>query len=289
MAMFKLQGIPKDYFQYMLNIMHKEGHHYFYHDNAQYKDEKVVTGPDQLFVGFTIRLFLYNKDQSGHAKIGAQWTSKIGQQWRIVAEFRDKAIWYAGKTRFKVGEYTGSNRTVPEDTLYTLAIRAKTDAVFQALLNEDPFYEVDVENTLDYAWDFHIKAEGQILLGMSLTGEAVPRPKNFWGVQCALSNLWVPVGTVGVYTCALVDNTKENSLELTHANGAKTSHHFSHGNLPNGTLLHYTIRLSFRQYIISTDFDPMIYLQDSHEPNYINAYFSEALNIINFDADVPYT
>ncbi|XP_054920107.1 uncharacterized protein [Dermacentor andersoni] len=240
MAMFKLQGIPKDYFQYMLNIMHKEGHHYFYHDNAQYKDEKVVPGPDQLFVGFTIRLFLYNKDQSGHAKIGAQWTSKIGQQWRIVAEFRDKAIWYAGKTRFKVGEYTGSNRTVPEDTLYTLAIRAKTDAVFQ-------------------------------------------------GVQCALSNLWVPVGTVGVYTCALVDNTKENSLELTHANGAKTSHHFSHGNLPNGTLLHYTIRLSFRQYIISTDFDPMIYLQDSHEPNYINAYFSEALNIINFDADVPYT
>ncbi|XP_054920696.1 uncharacterized protein [Dermacentor andersoni] len=111
----------------------------------------------------------------------------------------------------------------------------------------------------------------------------------YHGRRCCLLNLWMPVGTIGVYTCALVNNTKENWIELTHANGSKTSHHFSHEKLPKGTLLHYTIRISFTKYIVSCDFDKTIAAQESEKPNYINANFSEALNIINFDVDVPYT
>ncbi|XP_070381839.1 uncharacterized protein [Dermacentor albipictus] len=189
MPMSKLNDIPQEYLQYMVDIMHKEGHHYFFH----------------------------------------------------------------------------------------------------ALVNEEGFYKHEKRNVIGHKCYFYIEADGLLLLGLSIASETVPRAANLWGRRCCLWNLKMPVGTVGVYTCALVDNTKENWIELTHANGSKTSHHFSHAKLPNGTLLHYTIRISFTEYIVSTDFDKTIVPQESETPNYINAFFSEALNIINFDADVPST
>ncbi|XP_075527244.1 uncharacterized protein LOC142559549 [Dermacentor variabilis] len=289
MAMFKLHDLPQEFLEYMVDIMHKEGHHYFYHDDAQYKDEQVVIGPKRLFLGFTIRLFLYNKDQSGYAKLATEWKSSVGQTWHLVTEFRDKSVWYSGRKRFTIKDDKQSVGTLPDDSVYALCIRVLTKKEFQALLNDKPFYKIDVENTINYTWTFRIKVVGQILLGMSITSDTVPRADPLWGRRCCLLNLWMPLGTIGVYTCALVDNTKENWLELTHANGSKTQNYFSHGNLPNGTILHYTIRLSFSEYIISSDFDTTIAPQKSHEPNYINVYFSEALNIINFDVDVPYT
>ncbi|XP_054921401.1 uncharacterized protein [Dermacentor andersoni] len=209
MAMFKLHDLPQEYLEYMVDIMHKEGHHYFYHDDAQYNDEQVVIGPDQLFVGFTIRLFLYNKDQSGYAKLATEWKSSVGQTWHLVTEFRDKSIWYAGRRRFTIRDDSKSVGTLPDDSVYTLSIRVLTDKVFQALLNEQPFYQIDVEDTVNYRWTFRIKVQGQILLGMSTTSDTVARTDDLWGRQCCLRNLWMPVGTIGVYTCALVDNTQE--------------------------------------------------------------------------------
>ncbi|XP_070381567.1 uncharacterized protein [Dermacentor albipictus] len=289
MAKFKLHDMRQDYLQYMLDIMHMEGHHYFYHDDAQYRDELKVKGPDKLFIGFTIRLFLYNKDQSGYVKLGAQWKSGIWPTWKIVAEFREKAIWYVKQTRSNFYEKTGRALTVPDNTLYSLAIRVKTNSIFQALKDDKPFFEVDLENVVNYAWNFHIQVLGQVLLGMSITRETASRPDDAWGRRCCLWDMELPVGAIGVYTCELVDNTKDNWIELTEAEDKKTSHYFNHGNFPNGAILHYTIRLSFREYIVSSDFDPAVFPQQSDKPKYINAYFSEALNIINFDVDVPYT
>nr|XP_054920668.1 uncharacterized protein LOC126518276 [Dermacentor andersoni] len=148
MAMFKLHDLPQEYLEYMVDIMHKEGHHYFYHDDAQYNDEQVVIGPDQLFVGFTIRLFLYNKDQSGYAKLATEWKSSVGQTWHLVTEFRDKSIWYAGRRRFTIRDDSKSVGTLPDDSVYTLSIRVLSTEVFQALLNEQPFYQIDVEDTV---------------------------------------------------------------------------------------------------------------------------------------------
>ncbi|XP_065308020.1 uncharacterized protein [Dermacentor albipictus] len=289
MAKFKLNDMPQEYLQYMLDIMHKEGHHYFYHDDAQYRDELEVKGPDELFIGFTIRLFLYNKDQSGYVKLGAEWTSGIRLKWRIVAEFREKAIWYDGRTGYYLRDATGAPLTVPDNTLYSLAIRVKTNAIFEALKDDKPFYEIDMGNVVNFAWNFHIQVVDQVLLGMSITRETASRPDDAWGRRCCLWDMKLPVGAIGVYTCELVDNTKDNWIELTEEEDKKTTHYFNHGNFPNGTILHYTIRLSFRDYIVSSDFDPAVFPQQSDKPNYINAYFSEALNIINFDVDVPYT
>ncbi|XP_070381835.1 uncharacterized protein [Dermacentor albipictus] len=289
MALFKLQGLPQEFLEYMVDTMHKEGHHYFYHDDAQYKDEQVVVGPDKLFIGFTVRLFLYNKDQSGNAKLSTEWVSFVRQKWRLETEFYDKNIWYSGRSRFTIKDDRKAVGTLPDDSVYTLSIRVSSKREFQALLNEKPFYTIDVENTVDFTWTFRIKVVGQILLGMSTTSDTVPRAGNLWGRECCLKNLWMPVGTIGVYTCELVDNTKENWVKLTHGDGKITSHYFSHGSLPNGTLLHYTIRVSFTEYIVSTDFDKTMVTQESDKPNYINAFFSDALNIINFDVDVPYT
>ncbi|XP_070381836.1 uncharacterized protein [Dermacentor albipictus] len=289
MAKFKLNDMPQEYLQYMLDIMHKEGHHYFYHDDAQYRDGLVVKGPEKLFIGFTIRLFLYNKDQSGYVKLGAEWISRIKETWRLVAEFREKAIWYAARKRLYLKDATGAPLTVPDNTLYSLAIRVKTKSRFEAFKDEEPFYDIDLENVVNYTWDFHIKVVGQVLLGMSITSETASRPDDAWGRRCCLWDLELPVGAIGVYTCELVDNTKNNWIQLTDSKDKKTSHYFNHGNLSNGTILHYTIRLSFREYVVSTDFDPELFKQQSDKPKYINAYFSEALNIINFEVDVPYT
>ncbi|XP_070381814.1 uncharacterized protein [Dermacentor albipictus] len=291
MAKFKLNDMPQEYFQYMLDIMHKEGHHYFYHDDAQYRDGLKVEGPDELFVGFTIRLFLYNKDQSGSVKLGAEWKSKIGQAWRIAAEFGGKAIWYVVKTRYDIydSRKKAKDLTVPDNTLYSLAIRVKTDSIFETLKDDESFYEIDMGNILKYTWYFHIKVVGQVLLGMSITSETASRPDDAWGRRCCLWDLELPVGAIGVYTCELVDNTKKNWIQLTDPKDKKSTHYFDHGNLSNGTILHYTIRLSFREYVVSTDFHPELFTQQSDKPTYINAYFSEALNIINFDVDVPYT
>ncbi|XP_070381838.1 uncharacterized protein [Dermacentor albipictus] len=239
MPMSKLNDIPQEYLQYMVDIMHKEGHHYFFHDVTQFEDRQVVKGPDKMFVGFTIRIFFYSKDQSGNAKLFA-YKGVGDHRWLIGAEFLDKGIWYHGRKPFELRDYKRAHISLPDDAVHSLAIRVITEDILE-------------------------------------------------GRRCCLWNLKMPVGTVGVYTCALVDNTKENWIELTHANGSKTSHHFSHAKLPNGTLLHYTIRISFTEYIVSTDFDKTIVPQESETPNYINAFFSEALNIINFDADVPST
>ncbi|XP_070381307.1 uncharacterized protein [Dermacentor albipictus] len=283
MPMSKLHDIPQEYLQYMVDIMHKEGHHYFFHDVTQYEDD--VIGPDKLFVGFTIRIFFYSKDQSGHAKLAAYWSSG----WQIATEFRDKSIRYAGHTGLAPIEYKSAHISLPDDAVYSLAIRVTGKDIIEALVNEEGFYKHEKRNVIGHPCWFYIKADGLLLLGMSIASETVPRAANLWGRRCCLWNLKMPAGTVGVYTCALVDNTKENWIELTHANGSKTSHHFSHAKLPNGRLLHYTIRISFTEYIVSTDFDNTIVPQESETPNYINALFSEALNIINFDVDVPYT
>ncbi|XP_070381832.1 uncharacterized protein [Dermacentor albipictus] len=251
MAKFKLNDMPQEYFQYMLDIMHKEGHHYFYHDDAQYRDGLKVEGPDELFVGFTIRLFLYNKDQSGSVKLGAEWKSKIGQAWRIAAEFGGKAIWYVVKTRYDIydSRKKAKDLTVPDNTLYSLAIRVKTDSIFETLKDDESFYEIDMGNILKYTWYFHIKVVGQVLLGMSITSETASRPDDAWGRRCCLWDLELPVGAIGVYTCELVDNTKKNWIQLTDPKDKKSTHYFDHGNLSNGTILHYTIRLSFREYV----------------------------------------
>ncbi|XP_070381834.1 uncharacterized protein [Dermacentor albipictus] len=288
MPMSKLNDIPQEYLQYMVDIMHKEGHHYFFHDVTQYNERQAVIGPDKLFVGFTIRIFFYNKDQSGHAKLAAYWSSRENG-WQIAAEVRDKSIRYAGKTSLEPLEYKSAHISLPDDAVYSLAIRVIEEDTLEALVNEEGLYKLERRNVIGYKCYFHIEADGLLLLGMSIASETVPRAANLWGRRCCLWNLKMPVGTVGVYTCALVDNTKENWIELTHANGSKTSHHFSHAKLPNGTLLHYTIRISFTEYIVSTDFDKTVVPQESETPNYINAFFSEALNIINFDVDVPST
>lgn len=288
MAMFKLHDLPQEFLEYMVDIMHKEGHHYFYRDDAQITDELEMTGPERLFVGFTIRLFLYNKDQSGHSKLEVEWRSAFFQQpWRVTLEYYEKRVKYTGIDRFStdVKEY----EAIPDDAVYSLGIRVVSDRVFQALFNESPTGELDVEATLNDVWTFHVKVEGQVLLGMSMNSESVPRPDNQWGRRCYLKHLWMPLGTIGVYTCKLVDNTKPNWIELTHADGTQTSHHFGHGDLPNGTLLYYTIRLSFKTFIITCNFHPTIMLQETDKPNFIEATFSEALNIINFDVDIPYS
>ncbi|XP_054918487.1 uncharacterized protein [Dermacentor andersoni] len=162
----------------------------------------------------------------------------------------------------------------------------------QGYLNKHLLHTGSVEKIPGYTWQLTLQNEHQKLLSVHLTFEEPPdtlKLSDYWGTKSYLENQWVPIGTVGVFECALVDKSAPHWLKITDSQGYEQQVEFQSGSLTQDSELCYNIRLSPVAYIVTTSFDytsKTIY--DSSGAYYIRVKFSPAVYIKRYDMKIPY-
>nr|XP_037289949.1 uncharacterized protein LOC119184757 [Rhipicephalus microplus] len=251
-------------------------------DDAQYPSKATLVLPD-YFVGMTIRLFVYKRDDEGQATINVEYYKAL-RYWNALVEYRDHRFRFYSKSG-GTGNTSYEINDVPESKFYILGIKCKDQANFEAYVNEMPVGSVNVSQILNYTWTLYLTASGQYMISFHMINEDGAVPNGYWGRSSYFRNYWLPIGTIGILTCDIVDNSKENWMD--HWVGPRDNDSkrfkFNHGSLKKDTRVYYTIKLYTSAFAFSCSFENTIYVEPTNNPHYIQPYFSEALNIENFD------
>ncbi|KAL3217263.1 hypothetical protein MRX96_051029, partial [Rhipicephalus microplus] len=97
-------------------------------DDAQYPSKATLVLP-YFFVGMTIRLFVYKRDDEGQATINVEYYKAL-RYWDALVEYRDHRFRFysksggAGNTSYEIND-------VPESKFYILGIKCKDQANFE--------------------------------------------------------------------------------------------------------------------------------------------------------------
>ncbi|XP_054918486.1 uncharacterized protein [Dermacentor andersoni] len=286
-------GTPKTQTAYLAllgEVLQQPGHHYIYHNETQYKTEQRFSIMSDIGAGFTARAFYYNKDNRGTSDISIYYKSGA-EAWYMEMNYEKGKVSAIHRKRVK-GSTESPDIQIANDSFYSFAVRCKDEEFMEGYLNKHLLHTGSVEKIPGYTWQLTLQNEHQKLLSVHLTFEEPPdtlKLSDYWGTKSYLENQWVPIGTVGVFECALVDKSAPHWLKITDSQGYEQQVEFQSGSLTQDSELCYNIRLSPVAYIVTTSFDytsKTIY--DSSGAYYIRVKFSPAVYIKRYDMKIPY-
>ncbi|XP_075532197.1 uncharacterized protein LOC142564890 [Dermacentor variabilis] len=288
-------GKPKEptaYLALLGEVLQRPGHHYMYHKETEYPTERRMAILSNIGAGFTARAFFYNKESSGLSDISVYYKSGA-QTWYMEMKYEKAKV---SAVHRKGPSFSGSTESpdtqIENDSFYSFAVHCKDDEFLEGYLNKDLIHTGSVSRISGYTWDFTIQTKQQKLLSIHFTYEDPPeglQVSNYWGTKSYLKEHRVPIGTVGVFECVLVDKSAAHWLKITDAKGDEHQLDFDSGSLKNGSELCYNIRLSPVAYIVTTSFDyTSKTIFDPKDAYYIRAEFSPAVYIKRYDMKIPY-
>ncbi|XP_065290941.1 uncharacterized protein [Dermacentor albipictus] len=273
-------------------VLQRPGHHYIYHHEMEYRNEKRLPIQPYIGAGFTARAFYYNKDNRGKSNISIYYKSGL-LSWYIEMKYENSkvsAIYRTGRASDR--RTISSDAEVAKDSFYSFAVRCLGDTHLEGYVNKTWVHKGSVSKISGYEWDLTLQNEHQKLLSVHLTFEDPPaklKVSDYWGTKSYLKDHWVPTGTVGVFQCVLVDKSAEHWLKITDYNGYVHQVEFESGSLTKDSELCYNIRLSPVAYIVTTSFDYTTRtIYEYKGAHYIKVEFSPAVYIKRYDMKIPY-
>lgn len=289
--------MPTAYRALLGEVTQRPGHHYIYHREMEYPEEKRMDLPATINTGFMARAFFYNEDNNGIADISIYYKTGA-QSWYMEMKYESNQVTAIRQSSTKITRTTKETGIKIEDgSFYSMAVHCKDETNMDGYLNKDFIHTGSVSTIPGYVWALTLEVHsGQKLLSVHLTFEnALPTLpiSEYWGTKSYLStNHWVPTGTIGVFECVLADPSKENSMSLLdESNKEKKAMKFSTSSLPVNSVLYYNIRLSPTAYIVSTSFDDTsetVYENARGGAHFIKANFSDAVYVRRYDMAIPF-
>lgn len=293
---YSFSSIPTDFLAHQHEVGSKEGLHYYFPPGQHFRAPDYYT-LDSVVVGFTVRLFCFYDSSSCVPVVTFYWKN-------IVATYKAAVGIDKYHLAMHYQKHTGpheevSNIKVEKGTYMSIAVRVKDTQHLSVFYNRREFNWVWVKDSVNTYWIVSSSSPCPTL-SYHITRETEAFPYGYWRKQFYLKHIYLPNGTIGVFTVKLIDNTAKNIIYLSPDYSEKAYPlEFSHGSLPNGTLLQYTVRLTSTESIVTASFDRAVhrvgktvyyvaFIKSTHYPRYINASFSSAVHPLTLECKLPY-
>lgn len=294
---YAFSSIPTDFLAFQQEVASKEGFHY-YLPPGQHCYMPAFKTPYPGVVGFTVRIFCFKDREYCAPVITFSWRDYVLALYETAVGIEDNYM------TMKYQKHTGkptekSNIKVETGTYFSIALRVKDTQHLSVFYNRREFNFAWMKETVDTTWNVGVSAYCPTM-SAHITRETEPFPSGYWSKKFYVEHITLPIGTIGVYTAKLVDNTAKNVIYLKpDYSEQEYALEFSHGSLPNGTLLQYTVRITNTESIVTASFDrtvhrvgksttKVVFFVSHYYPTRINASFSSAVHPLTLECQVPY-